>query len=72
METKEFQKKCAKTVKDIDAKYNINRDAHFSFVQFSEEIGELAKKINKPKLRNKEIDKEKQIKELIKMSLIKF
>jgi len=58
METKEFQEKCAKIVKDIDAKYNINRDIHFSFVQFIEEVGELAKEINKPKLRNKEIDRE--------------
>jgi NTP pyrophosphatase (non-canonical NTP hydrolase) len=58
METKEFQGKCAKIVKDIDAKYNINRDPHFSFVQFIEEVGEFAKEINKPKLRNKEIDRE--------------
>ena len=58
METKEFQKMCAEIVKKIDAKYNINRDPHFSFVQLMEEIGELAKEINKPKLRNKEIDKE--------------
>lgn len=53
-----FQKKCADVVKKIDIKYNINRDIHFSFVQFIEEVGELAKEINKPKLRNKEIDKE--------------
>jgi len=58
METKEFQKKCAEIVKNIDTKYNINRDPHFSFVQLMEEVGELAKEINKPKLRNKEIDKE--------------
>lgn len=58
METKEFQEKCTKIVKEIDAKYNINRDVHFSFVQFIEEVGELAKEINKPKLRNKEIDME--------------
>ncbi len=58
METKEFQKMCAEIVKKIDAKYNINRDPHFSFVQFMEEVGELAKEVNKPKLRNKEIDKE--------------
>jgi len=54
----EFQEMCAKIVSDIDAKYNISRDSHFSFTQFIEEVGELAKEINKPKLRNKEIDKE--------------
>jgi NTP pyrophosphatase (non-canonical NTP hydrolase) len=58
METKEFQQKCAKIVSDIDNRYNIKRDLHFSFTQLMEEIGELAKDINLPKLRNKEIDKE--------------
>ena len=58
METREFQKMCAEIVKKIDGKYKIDRDPHFSFVQFIEEVGELAKEINKPKLRNKKIDKE--------------
>ena len=49
---------CAEVVSKIDAKYNIARDPHFSFAQFIEEVGELAKEINKPKLRNKEIDRE--------------
>lgn len=57
-EINEFQEMCAKVVGDIDAKYNITRDPHFSFTQFIEEVGELAKEINKPKLRNKEIDRE--------------
>ncbi len=54
----ESQEMCAKLVSNIDAKYNINRDIHFSFTQFIEEVGELAKEINKPKLRDKEIDRE--------------
>ena len=58
METKEFQKKCADIVKSIDVKYELTRDEHLSFVQFVEEVGELAKKINKPKLRKQEIDRE--------------
>lgn len=58
MTTNEFQQMCSKTVNDIDAKYNITRDPHFCFTQLMEEIGELAKEINKPKLRNKEIDRE--------------
>lgn len=49
---------CSKVVSDIDAKYNITRDPQFSFTQFMEEVGELAKEINKPRLRNKEIDRE--------------
>lgn len=57
MNIKEFQKKCAKIVSDIDSRYNIKRDPHFSFTQLMEEIGELAKEINLPKLRNRKIDK---------------
>jgi len=58
MDTKEFQKRCSNIVKDIDVKYNFERDLHISFAQFIEEVGELAKEINKPRLRNKEIDRE--------------
>ncbi len=57
METKEFQKKCAEVVKEIDNKYNIKRDSYLSFIQLMEEVGELAKDINSPKLRNKALDK---------------
>ncbi len=58
METKDFQKLCADIVNKIDEKYNINRDPHFSFTQLMEEVGELAKAINLPKLRNKKLDKD--------------
>ena len=55
---KGFQKKYSEIVKKIDKKYNIQRDAYLSFTQLMEEIGELANEINKPKLRNKAVDKE--------------
>lgn len=58
MQTKDFQKKCVEIVKKIDKKYGIKRDSHISFTQLMEEIGEIAKDINCPKLRNKEIDKD--------------
>ena len=58
MQTKDFQKKCTKIVKEMDDKFEIKRDPHLSFTQMMEEIGELAKDINYPKLRNKEIDKD--------------
>lgn len=57
MNTKEFQKKCVDLVNILDDKYNVNRDVHFSFAQLVEEIGELARDINSPRLRNMEIDK---------------
>ena len=57
METKIFQKICAEIVGKIDNKYEIKRDPHFSFTQLMEEIGELARDINLPKLRKKKIDR---------------
>ncbi len=57
METNEFQKKCTEVVKEIDKKYNVERDSYLSFAQLMEEIGKLARDINSPKLRNKEIDR---------------
>jgi NTP pyrophosphatase (non-canonical NTP hydrolase) len=58
METREFQKMCAELVKKIDVKYNVERDPQLSFVQLTEEVGEIAKEINKPRLRHKEVDME--------------
>lgn len=58
METNEFQKKCAEVVKEIDKKYNVERDYYLSFTQLVEEIGEIAKDINSLKLRNKKLDKD--------------
>ena len=56
MEAGEFQRKCAKIVKDIDEKHGLKRDLHLSFTQLMEEIGELARDINLPRLRNQKID----------------
>lgn len=53
----ELQKLCAKIVSDIDKKYGTKRDVHLSFVQLIEEIGELARDINLPRLRRKKRDK---------------
>lgn len=54
MDLKEY----TKIVKDLDEKFKVERDVHLTFVQMLEEIGELAKEINRPKLRHTEIDKE--------------
>ncbi len=58
MDIKEFQKKCADIVDKIDKKYGIDRNPQLAFTQLVEEIGELAKDINLPKLRDKKPDKE--------------
>jgi len=56
MQTQELQKKCCELVGELDRKYAIERDSHLSFTQLMEEIGELAKDINYPRLRGKETD----------------
>jgi len=56
MRTKELQKKCLELVEALDKKYNVDRDVHLSLAQLLEELGELARDINLPKLRHKDID----------------
>lgn len=58
MDIRNFQKYCAGLVKKIDRKYNIDRDSYLSFTQLMEEIGELARDVNRPKLRNQKIERE--------------
>ena len=57
MEVKKLQELCARIVSKIDKKYGVKRNPHFSFTQLMEEIGELAREINSPKLRGKKRDK---------------
>lgn len=57
METNEFQKMCAEVVKKIDNKFGLIRDAQLNVSQLVEELGELAKEVNRKKLRNKEPEK---------------
>jgi NTP pyrophosphatase (non-canonical NTP hydrolase) len=52
MKISEFQKYCGDIVDKIDKKYNIDRNAQLSMSQMIEEIGELAKEINRKKLRH--------------------
>ena len=54
----ELQKKCATIVTQIDDKYDTKRDVHFCFTQLIEELGELARELNMPRLRKKKIKKE--------------
>lgn len=58
MKTFEFQKYCAEIVTKIDLKYKIERDAQLALSQFIEEIGELAKEVNRKKLRNETPEQE--------------
>lgn len=51
-------KKYTNLVFEIDKKYKVKRDVSLTFIQLLEEVGELAKEINKPVLRNSEMDRE--------------
>ena len=64
METNNLQKRCVEVVKRIDKKYDLDRDKYLTFTQLVEEIGELGREVNTPKLRNKEVLKERHKMEL--------
>lgn len=54
MDIKEFQVLSAEIISQIDEKYNIKRNEQLTLSQFVEELGELAKEVNKRNLRNQE------------------
>ena len=47
----------SKTIEDIDKKHKIKRGHYLSITQLIEEIGRLARCINSPKFKRKELDK---------------
>lgn len=51
MKVIEFQKLCSSIARKIDKEKSINRDGQFCISQIIEELGELAKEINREKLR---------------------
>lgn len=53
MKIKEYYKKSVEIVEKLDKKFKVKRNAHLSFAQLIEEIGELAKAINLKRLRHK-------------------
>ncbi len=54
MEARELQKIAAEIVDILDNKFNVTRDDQLNFTQMVEEIGELAKEINLPRLRSRQ------------------
>ena len=57
MEVLEFQKLCSTTVNKIDEKQSLKRDEQFLMSHIVEELGELAKEVNREKLRNEKAKK---------------
>ncbi len=64
MEIEEFQKKVEEIISSIDRKLGVEHDVNSTFMHLIEEIGEVANHLNRPNIRNKEIEKQKLAKEL--------
>ncbi len=58
METEELQRKIIDLMYKMDEKYKCTHNTESTFNHIIEEIGELAKEINKPKIRNEQIIKQ--------------
>jgi NTP pyrophosphatase (non-canonical NTP hydrolase) len=58
MEVKDFQKKSAEVVFKLDKKFSVNRTEQMALSQLLEELGELAKEVNRPALRNQQFNRE--------------
>lgn len=57
MNLKDVQGLSSKIVKDIDKKFNVERDVQLNLSQLLEELGELANVANLQRLRNKTPEK---------------
>jgi len=64
MEIKKFQKKADEIINSIDGKIGIEHDVNNAFMHLIEEVGEVANQLNKPNIRNEEIEKQKLAEEL--------
>lgn len=56
MKNESLQKICVDIINHVDKKCKIKRNVDLSYFQLLEEIGELARELNSPRLRNKKID----------------
>lgn len=58
MEIKELQKKADEIVGKLDKKFNCEHNVNHTFMHLIEELGEMSKELNRPNIRNGEINKE--------------
>ena len=56
MDVDSFQELSVRIVDEIDKKQGVLRDGQLNMSQLVEELGELAKEVNREKLRNKKAD----------------
>jgi len=64
MEVKDLQKQVNEFVDVLDEKFKCKHNTNNTFIHLIEEIGELAKQVNSPNIRNEEIDKNNLAEEL--------
>jgi len=58
MELNELQKKADEIIDKIDEKLNCSHDINSTILHLIEELGEVSRELNKPNIRNEDIDKE--------------
>jgi NTP pyrophosphatase (non-canonical NTP hydrolase) len=56
MEIRDLEKEIIRIVDKIDEKFSVKHNKEITLLHLIEEIGEIAREINKPKMRNKETD----------------
>lgn len=65
MKIKEFQEKVDEIVKMFDKKFNCEHNVSNTFIHLIEELGEVAKELNKPNIRNEDLRKKELGEELV-------
>jgi len=70
MNIREMQENAEKIINLIDDKINVRHNDSLTMRHLIEEMGELARQINKPDLRNEQIDKENLEEELADVILL--
>lgn len=70
MEIKELQNKAEEIINMIDNKVNVKHNDSLTIRHLTEEFGELAEEVNKPDLRNEQINKENLEEELADVILL--
>jgi len=64
MDIKDWQKKADEIINKIDNKCGCSHDINNTFIHLIEELGEVARELNKPNIRNENINREELGKEI--------
>jgi NTP pyrophosphatase (non-canonical NTP hydrolase) len=70
MEVKELQNRINEIIEQIDKKTKVEHNSNSTFIHVVEELGEIAKEINKPNIRNEKLDTDKLEEEIADVLLL--